>query len=145
MVDDCRFLRSHVQLSFYLMMNRNIYKRNTQIIRRLHIFFIILLRQETDILQPLIAAGEDLSEYLPETPAEKLICLADKFFSKSGDRREKSLDRIRSSLAKFGPEAVDRFDALETGVYSEILDNLVRLGLFAEIDRIYSKYQEVTA
>ena len=51
-------------------------------------------------------------DYLPETPAEKLICLADKFFSKSGDRREKSLDRIRSSLAKFGPEAVDRFDAL---------------------------------
>ena len=42
-------------------------------------------------------------------------------------------------------EAIDRFDALETGVYSEILDNLVRLGLFAEIDRIYSKYQEVTA
>jgi uncharacterized protein len=51
-------------------------------------------------------------DYLPETPEEKLICLADKFFSKSGDMREKSLDSIRRSLEKFGPDTVERFDAL---------------------------------
>ena len=51
-------------------------------------------------------------DYLPETPAEKLVCLADKFFSKSGDMREKSLDRIRHSMAKFGPGPAERFEAL---------------------------------
>ena len=51
-------------------------------------------------------------DYLPETPEEKLVCLADKFFSKSGDMQEKPLDRVRRSLEKFGPETVARFDAL---------------------------------
>lgn len=51
-------------------------------------------------------------DYLPETPEEKLVCLADKFFSKSGDMREKSLEHIRKSMGKFGSGAVDRFDEL---------------------------------
>ncbi len=51
-------------------------------------------------------------DYLPETPEEKLVCLADKFFSKSGDMREKSPDRIRRSMRKFGPDSVARFDAM---------------------------------
>lgn len=50
--------------------------------------------------------------YLPETAAEKLVCLADKFFSKSGDMREKSLEHIRHSMEKFGPGPAERFDAL---------------------------------
>lgn len=49
-------------------------------------------------------------DYLPETPEEKLVCLADKFFSKSGDRKEKSLDRIRRSMEKFGPDSLARFE-----------------------------------
>ena len=51
-------------------------------------------------------------DYLPETPEEKLICLADKFFSKSGDMQEKPLSRVRHALSKFGPDALARFDAL---------------------------------
>ena len=51
-------------------------------------------------------------DYLPETPEEKLVCLADKFFSKSGDMREKPFDRVRRSLEKFGPDTLERFDAL---------------------------------
>ncbi len=51
-------------------------------------------------------------DFLPETPEEQLICLADKFFSKSGDMQEKSLPRIRHSMAKFGPSPLARFDAL---------------------------------
>lgn len=51
-------------------------------------------------------------DFLPETPEEKLICLADKFFSKSGDGNEKTLDEIRSSMTKFAPETLERFDAL---------------------------------
>ena len=50
-------------------------------------------------------------DYLPETPEEKLVCLADKFFSKSGDMQEKPLDRVRRSLEKFGADTLDRFDA----------------------------------
>ena len=51
-------------------------------------------------------------DYLPETPEEKLICLADKFFSKSGDMKEKSAAAIRRSLEKFGTDTTERFDAL---------------------------------
>ena len=51
-------------------------------------------------------------DYLPETPEEKLVCLADKFFSKSGDMQEKTFDRVRRSLEKFGPDMLERFDAL---------------------------------
>ena len=51
-------------------------------------------------------------DYLPETPEEKLICLADKFFSKSGDMQEKPFSAVRRSLEKFGPDTIARFDAL---------------------------------
>ncbi|MDE6479435.1 MAG: HDIG domain-containing protein [Muribaculaceae bacterium] len=52
-------------------------------------------------------------DFLPETLEEKLICYADKFFSKSGDpREEKSLDHVRKSMAKFGADSLARFDAL---------------------------------
>ena len=51
-------------------------------------------------------------DFLPETPEEKLICLADKFFSKSGDMAEKSFEKVRRSMAKFGPGPLKRFDDL---------------------------------
>lgn len=51
-------------------------------------------------------------DYLPETPEEALICLADKFFSKSGDMTEKTLEKVRRSLSKFGEEPLERFEAL---------------------------------
>jgi len=50
-------------------------------------------------------------DFLPETPEEKLICLADKFFSKSGDMQEKPLAAVRRSLEKFGPDTLERLDA----------------------------------
>lgn len=51
-------------------------------------------------------------DLLPETMEEKLICLADKFFSKSGDFAEKPLQKIRTSTARFGSENAARLDAL---------------------------------
>ena len=52
-------------------------------------------------------------DLLPETLEEKLICYADKFYSKSGNpREEKSLDRVRKSMAKFGADSLERFDAM---------------------------------
>ena len=51
-------------------------------------------------------------DYLPETTEEKIICLADKFFSKSGDMQEKTVEKIRKELEKFGKAPLERFDAL---------------------------------
>lgn len=53
-----------------------------------------------------------IMDYLPETVEEKIICLADKFYSKSGDGGEKPLPVVRNGLAKFGQDTLDRFDAL---------------------------------
>lgn len=50
-------------------------------------------------------------DFLPETIEEKLICYADKFFSKSGDpKEEKSLERVRKSMSRFGKDSLKRFD-----------------------------------
>lgn len=49
-------------------------------------------------------------DLMPESLLEKLICYADKFYSKSGDMKEKSVDHIRTSLAKHFPESLCRFD-----------------------------------
>lgn len=48
-------------------------------------------------------------DFLPETPEEQLVCYADKFFSKSGDRKEKTPAHVRKSLARFGEAGLARF------------------------------------
>lgn len=49
-------------------------------------------------------------DYLPITIEEKLILVADKFYSKSLGVKEKSLDEVRASLKRFGDEPLRRFD-----------------------------------
>ena len=51
-------------------------------------------------------------DFLPETLEEKLVCLADKFFSKSGDMTEKPFAAVRQSMVKFGDDTIQRFDEL---------------------------------
>lgn len=52
-------------------------------------------------------------DLVPESLEEKVICYADKFFSKSRiDEQPKSLERARKSLAKFGGDTLSRFDDL---------------------------------
>lgn len=48
-------------------------------------------------------------DFLPETMEEKVICYADKFFSKTHLDREKSIEQAEMSLSKFGDEGVLRF------------------------------------
>lgn len=66
--------------------------------------------------QDILSQGlpiEPAVDLLPETLEEQLVCLADKFFSKSGDpRKEKSLEHVRRSMMKFGADSLARFDAL---------------------------------
>ena len=56
----------------------------------------------------------DDRSYMPTTLLELLICYADKFFSKNGDMQEKTIERIRASLAKFGPDSVERFETMHS-------------------------------
>lgn len=51
--------------------------------------------------------------YMPETLLEKLICYADCFYSKGGDGKRKSLERVEASMAKFGADVLRRFRALD--------------------------------
>lgn len=48
-------------------------------------------------------------DFLPETMEEKVICYADKFFSKMHLDREKTIGQAEKSLSKFGDEGVLRF------------------------------------
>ena len=48
-------------------------------------------------------------DFLPETMEEKVICYADKFFSKTHIDREKTIEQAEKSLSKFGDEGVLRF------------------------------------
>ena len=44
------------------------------------------------------------------TLEEQLICFADKFFSKTHLDEEKSVEKARHSIAKYGEEGLSRFD-----------------------------------
>ena len=49
-------------------------------------------------------------DFTPETMEEQLICFADKFYSKTKLDKEKPIEKVRKSLAKYGEETVERFD-----------------------------------
>lgn len=54
--------------------------------------------------------GAGLPGFEPETIEEKLVCLADKFYSKSGDpSKEKPMERVMKSMSKFGEDNVRKF------------------------------------
>lgn len=50
--------------------------------------------------------------YMPETLLERLVCYADKFYSKSGDMKRKPIDKVISSMERISPETAARFMAL---------------------------------
>lgn len=49
---------------------------------------------------------------LPESTLERLVCYADKFYSKSGSMERKPLGKVMTSMTHFGPEAYRRFLSL---------------------------------
>ncbi len=49
-------------------------------------------------------------EMLPVSLEEQVICFADKFFSKTHLEREKSVEKARESIAKYGKEGLARFN-----------------------------------
>ena len=52
-------------------------------------------------------------DLLPETQLERLICYADKFYSKSGDMQEKTIESVRRSMQRHGQATYERWLALE--------------------------------
>ena len=62
---------------------------------------------KTEIIQQNLPLPHE--DFLPETLEEKLICYADKFYSKSNICQEKTLEQAERSLAKFGEDGVERF------------------------------------
>ncbi len=63
----------------------------------------IILEQKIDLPEGI---------YYPISLEEKLICYADKFFSKTKLGQERSLDKAFRSMAKFGEASLHRFQAL---------------------------------
>ncbi len=53
-----------------------------------------------------------LADFCPETLLEKLVCYADKFYSKSGDMERKPLSKVRVSIARHGGDSLERFNRL---------------------------------
>ena len=52
-------------------------------------------------------------DYCPQSLEEKIICYADKFYSKSHLGEEVSLDKIKYNIWKYGHEGYLRWQALE--------------------------------
>jgi uncharacterized protein len=55
-----------------------------------------------------------LQNFLPETLEEKVICYADKFFSKSHLERERNVEQAEKSLKGFGEDGLARFREWES-------------------------------
>ncbi len=52
------------------------------------------------------------ADYMPETLLERLVCYADKFYSKSGAMEHKSLPTVVRSMERISPETAGRFARL---------------------------------
>ena len=50
-------------------------------------------------------------DMVPVSIEEKIVCFADKFFSKNGNLNEKSIKEILSNLERYGRDKVERFQA----------------------------------
>jgi uncharacterized protein len=67
------------------------------------------LTRENILNQQLPLPARDMA---PETLEEKLICFADKFYSKSHPDKVKTVDQIRKSLARYGKDCLARWDEM---------------------------------
>lgn len=51
-------------------------------------------------------------EMLPLSVEEKIVCFADKFFSKLGDTSEKPLEKVRVTIKQYGPDKLNTFEEM---------------------------------
>ncbi|MCM1521179.1 MAG: HD domain-containing protein [Muribaculaceae bacterium] len=50
-----------------------------------------------------------VADYMPQTLLERLVCYADKFYSKNGDMKRKPLDKVIASMQRISPASTQRF------------------------------------
>lgn len=64
-------------------------------------------------LQRILEHGLQLPhrDLLPVSMEEQVICFADKFFSKTNLYHEKSIEKARKSISKYGEDGIKRFDS----------------------------------
>lgn len=48
-------------------------------------------------------------DFMPATPLERLICYADKFYSKSGDMKRKPMEKVVASMKRISQGSLERF------------------------------------
>lgn len=48
-------------------------------------------------------------DYMPETQLERLVCYADKFYSKSGEMKRKPFEKVKASMARLSAGSLERF------------------------------------
>jgi uncharacterized protein len=67
-------------------------------------------------LEEIIAQGLPLPQrdMLPTTIEEKLVCYADKFYSKSRIAPTKPIEKVQAEMARFGDASLNRFNELTT-------------------------------
>ncbi len=51
-----------------------------------------------------------LRDMIPETLEEKIICIADKFYSKSQNNEEKTIEDIKREISRFGKDKLKRLE-----------------------------------
>lgn len=70
-------------------------------------------------LENVISKGWKIphKEYVPTSIEEIIICVADKFFSKSFPEREKSIDEVLTSIARYGEDDIQRFKTWYTMLF----------------------------
>jgi len=61
-----------------------------------------------------VTPEQALAKWCPKTLLERLVCYADKFYSKSGDMKKKSLERVEASMLRFGEENLQKFRRLHS-------------------------------
>lgn len=52
-------------------------------------------------------------DYSPRTTLERLICYADKFYSKSGSMQRKPIEKVIRSMSRFSPDTLQRFLSMQ--------------------------------
>ncbi len=58
--------------------------------------------------------GVGIGTLVPETPLEKIVCYADKFYSKSGSMQRKSMEEVERSMAAYGADNLAAFRRLRS-------------------------------
>ena len=102
-IEWCSYLMTHGYLGAELMRSEG-FPRHARVCER-HTGTGISLAMIEESNLPL-----PHQDFMPVTLEEQLICFADKFYSKTNLEKEKSIDKVKKSLSKYGENTVIRFD-----------------------------------